>query len=91
MAEIATSQKTIEVNKIQVVSFTVATWPKDQAGIGINYAMGYDDPEGNFIPVESKQAGIQGQDFLDIVNSNPDGSINIYENIKNILYATLNK
>lgn len=82
-------QKTIVVNKVQVMNFSVSVNPKQQVGIGINFNTGYEDAEGNFVAVEAKQLGIVGEDFAQIVTSFPDSSKTIYDNIKELLYIKI--
>ena len=91
MAEniIQAQQKQITVDKVQVNQFQVMTVPGAERGIAIAFDLGYDDAEGNFIKVESKQLGVTGQDFIDVVTAMPDPEKNIYENIKGLLYAKI--
>lgn len=89
MAEVLNNTKEIIIDKIQVMNFTVAAWP--QKGIGVNYAIGYDNAEGVFVPVEPKQIGFEGEDFARIVTSPADGSLTLYENIKLALYTEIAK
>jgi len=89
MAEILEQTKEILIDKIQVLSFTVSTW--QQKAIGVSYAIGYNDEQGNFIPVEPKQIGFEGEDFLRIVSTPADGSLTLYENIKLALYSEIAK
>lgn len=83
--------KTITTDTVMVMGLQIATFPVGNEGAKINYASGYTDGEGKFVPVEHYTKVITGAEFAALAQTMPNASKNFFDNLSDMLYAEIEK
>lgn len=93
MPKVATGKhkKVLTIDTVMILGFEVRTFPLGQEALILTYATGYNNPEGEFIPVERLQKAIQGDEFNAIAAMTPDTTGGLFGALQAILYAEIDK
>ena len=83
--------KTIVVDTVQITNFQVNLFPIGAEFLRVNYASGFNDANEIFQIVENHKLVLTGDEFAVITASTPDTSLGLYEALKTILYAEVEK
>jgi len=86
MAEQLQQTRTINIDKLEITGFQFVRDRGGNGALAVSYSLGYEDGEGNVVPVESHQFGIHGSKFDEVVGAMPNPDLNMYDNIKAALY-----